>query len=69
MILKIFYSWLLFLNFFEYSQVMIMLDNYSMHKSKVTKSAFKRYYILRCTFLDIPDVILVELWFRISKEI
>ena len=60
--LKILHTWLLSHKFFEYSQVMIMLDNCAMHKSKTTKSVFQKMpYSIKYLPAYSPDFAPVEL--------
>ena len=67
--LKIMANWLYSHNYFGYSEVILLLDNYLIHKSSSTTKVLQSF---RFTTLFIstynPDFAPVELWFSLIKR-
>ena len=67
--IKIMVNWLKSHSYFGYSQVMILLDNWSIHRSKVTKTLFEKInFITWYIPVYSPDFAPVEMWFSLIKR-
>ena len=67
--LKIMWNWLNTHDNFWYSQVMVLLDNWAIHKSKISQTWFKKmgYTIIFIPAYS-PDFAPVEMWFSLIKR-
>ena len=68
-ILKILDYWLKLKNNFGYSQVLLMQDNCSYHKSSSSKSLLRKlgYTVIYLPVYS-PDFVPIEMWFSILKR-